>query len=110
MDDRRHGHQELGSSLNASCVFVQAYELGVVAVTRGRLVPTPSDERLYAHFRMPLDMMVYGCSASLFHEQQRWSTMLSYETDTRPDSQLSRMNGQMFPCNFRGIWLAAARS
>ena len=43
---------------------------------------------------------------SLFHASQQWSTMLSQEVKSRLESQLSRMNCQMFSTGFSSGHLA----
>ncbi len=45
-------------------------------------------------------MIVQGWSTSLFQASQQWSTMASYDANTRFESQLSRMNCQTFSCGF----------
>ncbi len=47
-----------------------------------------------------MDMMVQGCSTSLFQAKQQWSTLSSYEVNTRFESQLSRRNCHTFSCRF----------
>jgi CRISPR-associated protein Cas2 len=42
-----------------------------------RLLPTRADQNRWAQPRMPMDMMRQGCSTSLFHASQQWSTMSS---------------------------------
>ena len=46
-------------------------------VVRQRLIPTRADQNRYAQSRSPMDMMRQGCSTSLFHASQQWSTMSS---------------------------------
>jgi hypothetical protein len=43
-------------------------------------------------------MIRQGWSTSLFQASQQWSTMSSKDLKTRFESQLSRMNCQMFSC------------
>src|ERR1700730_8957230 len=43
-----------------------------------------------------MDMLFQGMSMSLFQAKQQWSRMSSYDWKTRFESQLSRMNCQMF--------------
>ena len=44
---------------------------------RRRIIPTRADQNRYAQSRIPMDMMRQGCSTSLFHASQQWSTMSS---------------------------------
>ena len=41
------------------------------------LIPNPSDQNPWAHWRSPMDMMRQGWSTSLFHAAQQWSTRSS---------------------------------
>ena len=41
------------------------------------VIPTRADQNRYAQSRSPMDMMRQGCSTSLFHASQQWSTMSS---------------------------------
>jgi hypothetical protein len=43
-----------------------------------------------------MDMIFHGWSMRLFHARQLWTRMSSWDLKTRLDSQLSRMNCQMF--------------
>src|SRR3984893_5862579 len=43
-----------------------------------------------------MEMIFQGMSMSLFQAKQQWSRMSSYDLKTRFESQLSRMNCQMF--------------
>ena len=50
----------------------------MVPETRHRcVIPTRADQNRYAQSRIPMDMMRQGCSTSLFHASQQWSTMSS---------------------------------
>jgi hypothetical protein len=41
------------------------------------LIPNPTDQNPCAQSRSPMDMMVQGCSTSLFQAWQQWSRMSS---------------------------------
>jgi len=47
-----------------------------VDITAG-LIPPPTDQYAFAQSRIPIDMMVHGRAASLFHASAQWSTMSS---------------------------------
>ena len=47
-----------------------------------------------------MDMIFHGWSISLFQDSQDISTISSYDLKIRFDSQLSRMNCQMFSTGF----------
>ena len=40
-------------------------------------IPSPADQYAFAQSRIPIDMMVHGRAASLFHASAQWSTMSS---------------------------------
>src|SRR3984893_3901925 len=47
-----------------------------------------------------MEMIFQGMSMSLFQAKQQWSKMSSQDLKTRFESQLSRMNCQMFSTGF----------
>ena len=49
---------------------------------------------------MPMDMIFHGRSMRLFQASQQSATMSSYDLKMRFESQLSRMNCQMFSTGF----------
>ena len=64
------------------------------------LIPTSINQNPCAHFLRPMDMIFHGWSMSLFQAWQQMATISSYDLKIRLDSQLSRMNCQMFSTGF----------
>src|SRR5207302_4467937 len=63
---------------------------------RQSVIPRLTDQDRCAQSRKPMDMMVQGWSTSLFQAWQQWSRMSWWDWNIRLESQLSRMNCQMF--------------
>ena len=70
------------------------------SANRDRLIPTSINQNPCAHFLRPMDMIFHGRSMSLFQAWQQMATISSYDLKIRLDSQLSRMNCQMFSTGF----------
>ncbi len=66
----------------------------------GRLIPACIDQNPCAHFRCPIDMIVHGCSISLFQASDEIATISSYDLKMRLLSQLSRMYCHIFSTGF----------
>ena len=49
----------------------------VTIFARERLIPSPNDHDLCAHWRFPIDMIIQGRSMSLFQASQQWARMSS---------------------------------
>src|SRR6266567_3823878 len=72
----RHEPQKLGSPKRKKASF-DARFLAKSITRSSELIPGLSDHDRWAHSRKPMDIMVHGCSTSLFQAWQQWSRMSS---------------------------------
>ena len=82
-------------TLNEAAGVCRDFAHLAITLCRG-LIPADIIHNRCAQSRIPIDMIVHGCSISLFQARQQVSIMCSLDVNTRFESQFSRMNCQMF--------------